>query len=59
MAPAERKKVQYWREKMDKAGVSDVRLLPKATKLTDREVNLVNATFGRLTTEPTAQRIAA
>ena len=53
MTPAERKKMQYWRVKMDKAGVSDVRLLPKA-KLTDREVGLVNATFEKLKVQPTS-----
>ncbi|KQP59076.1 hypothetical protein ASF41_22985 [Methylobacterium sp. Leaf111] len=59
MTPAERKKVQYWREKMGKAGVCDVRLLPKITKLTEREVELVNATFERLAVEPTPLGLAA
>lgn len=49
MTDAERQKVSYWRKKMAKAGVSDVRDLPGATKkLTERETRLVNATFGRI-----------
>ena len=59
MTSAERKKVQYWREKMGKAGGCDLRLLPKATKLTEREMELVNATFEKLAVEPTPLRIAA
>lgn len=48
MTDAERQKVRYLRGKMTKAGVSDVRDLPGATKkLTERETRLVNATFVR------------
>lgn len=54
-----RAKAVNWRAKMRKAGVCDVLLPPKATKLTEREVDLVNAAFGRLTVEPTSLRIAA
>ncbi len=48
MTDAERQKVSYWRRKMAKAGVSDVRDLPGGSKkLTERETRLVNTTFGR------------
>lgn len=47
MSDAERSKVAYWRKKMAAAGVVDVRLLPKAAKLSQREVRLMNATFER------------
>ncbi|WP_144440011.1 hypothetical protein [Methylobacterium sp. AMS5] len=59
MSDAERQKVRYWRGKMQKAGVTDVRLLPKAGKLTEREVRLVNTTFERLSTEPLDEQRAA
>ena len=59
MTPAERKKVQFWREKMDAAGVTDVSVLPKAKKLSEREIELVNTSFKRLKTQPTSLRIAA
>lgn len=59
MSDAERQKVRYWRGKMQKAGVTDVRLLPKAGKLTEREVRLVNTTFERLSTEPLDEPRAA
>ena len=49
MTDAERQKVRYWRGKMTKAGVGDVRDLPGASKkLTERETRLVNTTFGRI-----------
>ena len=48
MTQAERQKVRYWRGKMLKAGVSDVRLLPKAAKLSEREVALVNNTARKI-----------
>jgi hypothetical protein len=51
MSASERQKVKYWRDKMGKAGVSDVRCLPKASKLSDREVRLINATFTRMVGE--------
>jgi hypothetical protein len=47
MSASERQKVKYWRDKMVNAGVENVRLLPKSSKLTEREVRLVNATFQR------------
>ena len=59
MTEKERSKAMYWRRKMQTAGVSDVRLLPKAHKLSDREIGLVNATFTRMTTDSTSVRIAA
>ena len=59
MTEKERSKALYWRDKMRKAGVCDVRLLPKATKLTDREIRLVNATFGKQAMETAPIRIAA
>lgn len=48
MTDAERQKVRYWRGKMKKAGVGDVRLLSKAYKLSEREVVLLNATFWKI-----------
>lgn len=48
MSPAERQKACYWRAKMLAAGVEDVRNLPKAEKLSDREVRLINDTFAAL-----------
>lgn len=60
MSEKERSKALYWRAKMRRAGVSDVRLLPKAAqKLTDREIGLVNATFGRLAGPNGESRLAA
>jgi hypothetical protein len=47
MTDAERQKVRYWRRKMVSAGVTDVRLLAKAGKLSEREIRLVNATSER------------
>ena len=59
MTEKEGPKALYWRKKMQSAGVSDVRLLPKANKLNDREIRLVNRTVERLTTEVEQTRIAA
>jgi len=59
MSDAERQKVRYWRGKMLKAGVTDVRLLPKAGLLTDREAGLVNTTFVRLRTGMPKEKKAA
>ncbi|AWN42651.1 hypothetical protein DK389_21750 [Methylobacterium durans] len=60
MTDAERSKVKYWRGKMTKAGVTDVRLLPNATrKLNEREIRLVNATFERMAGEAAQRRLAA
>jgi hypothetical protein len=59
MTDAERQKVSYWRKKMAKAGVSDVRDLPGAPKkLTERETRLVNTTFGRIVQEIEPRRAA-
>ena len=59
MTDAERQKVSYWRRKMTKAGVSDVRDLPGASKkLTERETRLVNTTFGRIAQEIEPRRAA-
>jgi hypothetical protein len=59
MTDAERQKVSYWRKKMTKAGVSDVRDLPGASKkLTEREMRLVDATFGRIALEVETRRAA-
>jgi hypothetical protein len=59
MTDAERQKVRYWRNLMLKAGVSEVHLLPKAGKLSEREVRLVNATFDRLLANPCGGEKAA
>lgn len=59
MTEAERQKVRYWRGKMLKASVSDVRLLPKATKLSEREVALVNATFVKVGPTSEQRKLAA
>lgn len=45
MTDKERQKVKYWRDKMMKAGFEDVRLLPKANRLTEREIRLINITI--------------
>lgn len=45
MTAAERQKARFWRCKMRTAGVTDVQLLPKADKLTEREVYLINQTL--------------
>jgi hypothetical protein len=47
MTPKERQKVKFWRDKMVAAGVTDVQDLPKASKLSEREIRLINATFAR------------
>lgn len=59
MSEKERSKAMYWRTKMRTAGVVDVRLLPKADKLSDREIRLVNATYRRLAREAAPLRTAA
>lgn len=59
MTDKERSKAMYWRAKMYAAGVTDVRQLPKATKLSDREIRLVNATFERLAGTTGEHRLAA
>ncbi|KAB1068936.1 hypothetical protein [Methylobacterium soli] len=60
MTDAERSLAKYWREKMLKAGVTDVRLLPKAAqKLDERKIRLVNATFEKLSAEAAPKRLAA
>lgn len=59
MSDAERSKVAYWRKKMAAAGVADVRLLPKSSKLTEREIRLVNTTFRRLSSRESQERRAA
>lgn len=59
MTDAERQKVSYWRKKMAKAGVSNVRDLPGASKkLTERETRLVNVTFERIALEVETRRAA-
>ncbi len=59
MTAAERQKARYWRGKMTKAGVDDVRDLPGASKkLTEREMRLVNTTFGRIAQEIEPRRAA-
>jgi hypothetical protein len=44
----ERAKTKYWRDKMAAADVNDVRDLPRAGKLTDEEVAMINASFQRV-----------
>jgi hypothetical protein len=43
----ERAKAKYWRDKMAAADVNDVRDLPRAGKLTDEEVAMINASYQR------------
>jgi hypothetical protein len=43
----ERAKAKYWRDKMAAVGVGDVRDLPRAGKLTDEEVVMINASYQR------------
>ena len=59
MTDAERAKVAYWRKKMAAAGVSDVRILPKAGKLSEREIRLMNATFERFSAGKRQGKLAA
>jgi hypothetical protein len=49
MTEAERSKVRYWRNKLLAAGTDDVRRLPKADRLPDREVRLINQTYKLMT----------
>ena len=46
----ERAKAKYWRDKMAVADVNDVRDLPRADKLTDKEVAMINASYQRAIT---------
>jgi hypothetical protein len=41
----DRSKAKYWRDKMAAAVVSDVRDLPRAGRLTDEEVAMINASY--------------
>ena len=59
MTEKERSKAMYWRAKMRAANVADVRLLPKADKLSEREIRLVNATYRKLANEASPMRLAA
>ena len=60
MTMKEQSEAMFRRAKMRAAGVTDVRLMPKAVqKLNDREIGLVNATFEKLTTEAEQTRLAA
>jgi hypothetical protein len=43
----ERAKAKYWRDKMAVADVKDVQDLPRAGKLTDEEVAMINASYQR------------
>ncbi|UEM03273.1 hypothetical protein JL101_025430 [Skermanella rosea] len=43
----ERAKAKYWRDKMTAEGVGDVRDLPRAGKLTDEEVAMINESYQR------------
>jgi hypothetical protein len=45
MSTSDRQKAKYWRDRMQQAGVEDVRQLPKAAKLDERMVRLINGTF--------------
>jgi hypothetical protein len=40
-------KAKHWRDKMAAADVNDVRDLPRAGKLTDEEVAMINASYQR------------
>lgn len=53
MTEAERSKAAYWRRKMLKAGIADVRLLPASKKLTAREIELINITSRKACSSPT------
>ncbi|WP_267360927.1 MULTISPECIES: hypothetical protein [unclassified Methylobacterium] len=59
MSDAERSKVAYWRKKMAAADIADVRLLPKSSKLTEREIRLTNATFERQSAGKRQGKLAA
>jgi hypothetical protein len=43
----ERAKAKYWRAKMGATGVGDVRDLPRADRLTDDKVTMINASYQR------------
>jgi hypothetical protein len=43
----ERAKAKYWRDKMGATGVGDVRDLPRADRLTNAEVTMINASYQR------------
>lgn len=47
MNDSERQRAKYWRDRMQEAGVEDVRVLPKTNKLDERMIRLINDTFRR------------